>query len=69
MAGAGAVGQRRQKDQEMAARMKSLKIERTSMRCPTCYGIVSIVSFPGHVQTICKGGKYVADSGALPAAG
>jgi hypothetical protein len=55
--GGNALGARRAKDQAMARRMKEEGIERTTMRCPTCYGITQIVSFPGHVQTICKGGK------------
>lgn len=56
-AGGGAAGRRRQKDQEMAARLKADNVRRTSQRCPTCYAIVGLGgSYYGHVSTICRGG-------------
>ncbi len=50
---------RKAKDAAMAAEMKRLKIERTSFRCPICYGMVSLNSAYGHIVYRC--GKNGSD--------
>ena len=40
------LAERRNKDQAMAARMKSLGIERTSGRCAVCYRLVANGTHP-----------------------
>jgi len=49
-----ALSNRKQKDQEMAARMKVLKIERTDLRCPMCHVVVAMVRLPARLS-VCGG--------------
>lgn len=46
-----ALADRRNKDQAMAARMKSLKIDRTDMRCPMCHAVIAQVKLMAHLAT------------------
>lgn len=51
-------GKHRQKDQEMAARLKAEKEERTTGVCPVCYVVISVDSRRSrysHPGGICRG--------------
>jgi hypothetical protein len=44
----------REKDQEMARRMKDGGIIRKHCRCPVCHKLLQINHLSGHIRTQCK---------------
>lgn len=50
----GGAGRTRAKNQAMAARMKEEGVERSTLRCAICGGLVGINRYPIHLAS-CKG--------------
>lgn len=48
---------RRNKDQAMAARLKSQGVERREARCPLCHSIVSLERLPSHLNVCAARGE------------
>jgi hypothetical protein len=48
---------RSQKDQEMAARMKALGIERETGVCAMCYRVITVDSVRTRYRHVCRGGR------------
>lgn len=58
------LGERRNKDQAMAAALKAAKVERTTGRCPICHSTIGNGNFMTHSNTgACKPKKIARHLG------